>query len=84
MNRKYMVSFGYICDGGLTRGTARPKVMRFDDLELALAMIDPFRHAEWMESVAALRRRGDSATITMTSDSDTYGTVGRVIKVDRV
>lgn len=84
MNRKYIVSFGYTCNCGLTQGTAKPKVMRFDDLEFALAMIDPFRHAKWMESVSTLRRRGDSATITMTSDSADHGTVLRAIKVVRV
>lgn len=83
MNRKYMVSFGYVCNGGLTQGRARPKVMKFEDLEFALAMIDPFRHAEWMGNLKALRKRGDAMSITMSSESE-QGTVGRAIKVVKV
>lgn len=78
-----MVHFGFVCDGGSTRGAAEPREMRYADLALALAMVDPFNHGKWMGQVDSLRRSGDHVVISFTSESDTHGTVGRVVKITR-
>ena len=83
MKNRYIVEFGYICDGGNTAGTAEPRTMHILDLQYALAMVDPYLHAEWMERIRSLGRRGDYVTLTIESDSREHGTVGRVIKIQK-
>jgi len=80
---KYTVTFAFVCDGGNTVGNTQPAEMKHSELNLALAMVDPFNHAKWMGQVSLLRRRGDKIVITMTSASDNHGTVGRAIRVVR-
>ena len=79
---KYIVHFGFICQNGI--GTTEPKEMKYHELEFSLAMVDPFNHEKWMHQIDTLRRRGDNLLLTMTSDSDDYGTVGRAIRIIRV
>ena len=62
-------------------GTAEPKELKYQELEFSLAMVDPFINEKWMSQIDTLRRRGDSILLTMTSDSDNYGTVGRALRI---
>lgn len=80
--KKYIVHFGFICQNGM--GTTEPKELKYHELEFSLAMVDPFNHEKWMSQIDTLRRRGDSILLTMTSDSDNYGTVGRAIRFIKV
>lgn len=81
--RKFNVSYAFVYDGGRTLGMADTRTMSHGELMLALAMVDPFRHTEWMESIAMLRHSGDHMKISIASESDGHGIVHRAITVER-
>jgi hypothetical protein len=79
--KKYIVKYGFICNGGNMVAQAQAQEMKESDLSLALAMLDPFNHSKWMNQIKSLIRKGDNLVISMESQSVDHGTIGRVFKI---
>ena len=82
-NARFVVKFGYSTDFGHTQGVAEPRTMLKEDLEFALAMVDPFLHEKWISQISCLQRRGDAMTIDIVSDHRERGSVRRLVVIER-
>ena len=79
----YIVTYGFVSDGGDYAGKTEPKRMAREDLLFSLLMVDPFNYDRWSGQGSALRRRGDHMVLTIRSESDGHGTVGRFLKIQK-